>query len=127
MRRIRRPYKKISKPFGNRYPPLCLNIAQKIFLRSFYSYLHLRKDHVKRKNETRWFSFRLHLTAQETYYTVYTRYKKYLFKYNQGCELRPNKFLVFIQCYIVRVRWSVTQMFNIILERCDISIWYGPV
>lgn len=75
--------------------PLCLNTAQKIFpclLHSTYILYGSRK----RRNETRWFFFRPHSPSQETYYIVYTRYKKYLSKYNQGCDLRPSKFDIFV-------------------------------
>lgn len=73
------------------------------------------EDHVS-VGTTRWFSLELHLTAPETYYTVYTRYKEYSFKHNQGFELRPNEFLVFLQRYIRARRTDGTQMFNIILK-----------
>lgn len=87
--------------------PLYLNTVQKIFPCSLHPSYILYGSR-KRKNDTRWFFFRLHSPTQETYYTVYTRYKKYLSKYNQGWELRPNKFFIFIQ-YHIRIyllRWG---------------------
>lgn len=89
-------YKKITnKPFGNWY--LCALIQLKRFS-PVYSIVgtYILYGSRKRRNERRWFFFRPHSPSQETYYIVYTRYKKYLSKYNQGCDLRPSKFDVFI-------------------------------
>lgn len=88
----------ITEPFGNRYPPLCLNTAQEISPCPLYTIP--TSSHRSRNVRLDGFSFGS-ICRPERLIILCTRDPgNILHKYNQGCEFCPNNFLVFIQCYV---------------------------